>query len=84
MSRNVEYVSETRAAARQLWDAVNKLKSLQRESNALDYGTTLVVPQDGAHAGITKEAVGAVVFDTANAMVAVLDAGHATNVSKLL
>ena len=83
MPRGQDYISEARAANKAAWDAINALVSLQREWNALDYGNTL--PQgDGANAGITPTEVGAVVFDTANAFVAVLAAGHATNMANLL
>lgn len=83
MSRQADYISEARAANRQVWDGINALKALQREYNALDYGNTL---PDGAgeNEGISKAEVGAVIFDTANALVALLDTGHATNMAKLL
>ena len=57
--------------------------ALQREYNALDHGNTLD-DGEGSNTGVTKEEVGAVVFDTANAMVTLLGAGHATNMAKLL
>ncbi len=81
--REQEYITQARAANRAVWDGINALKALQREWAALDYGTTL---DDGAgdNAGIAADDVGAVVFDTANALIVVLDAGHATNMSKLL
>ena len=81
--RPQDYISVVRHNNRQLWDALNNLVALQREYNALDYGTTLP-DGEGDNMGITKTEVGAVVFDTANALVAVLAAGHATNVAKLL
>jgi hypothetical protein len=83
MSRESDFITEARQANREIWNAINKLVSLQREWNALDYGNTL---DDGAgeNTGITKTEVGAVVFDTANAFVAVLGAGHATNMANLL
>lgn len=40
-------------------------------------------PGAGVNDGLVAADVGAVVFDTANAMVAVLNAGHATNMAKL-
>ena len=83
MSRQSDYISEARAANRQVWDGINALKALQREYNALDYGNTLP-DGSGENDGITRAEVGAVVFDTANAMVSLLDAGHATNMAKLL
>jgi hypothetical protein len=49
----------------------------------LIYGNTLPAGT-GTNAGLTHVEIGAVVFDTANAMVAVLNAGHATNMAKLL
>lgn len=81
--RESDYITEARNAARKVWEGVNELKALQREYNALDYGNTLP-DGDGENAGITKTEVGAVVFDTANAIEAVFTAGHATNVAKLL
>ena len=83
MSRQADYISEARAANRQVWEGINTLKSLQREYNALDYGNTLP-DGSGENDGITKAEVGAVVFDTANALVTLLDTGHATNMAKLL
>lgn len=66
-----------------IWNALNNLVALQREWNALDYGNTLE-DGEGGNAGYTALEVGAVVFDSANAFVAVLGAGHATNMAKLL
>lgn len=83
MSRQSDYISETRQAARDLWDAVLKLEALQSEWNALDY-SNMLVGGEGENEGYTKLEVGAVVFDTANAMRAVLNGGHATNLAKLL
>lgn len=83
MSRQADYISEARAANRQVWEGINTLKSLQREYNSLDYGNTLP-DGSGENDGITKAEVGAVVFDTANALVTLLDTGHATNMAKLL
>ena len=81
--REQQYYTEVRAANRSLWDAINTLVSLQQEWNALDYGTTLDDGQ-GDHVGLTKTELGMVAFDSANAFVAVLGAGHATNMAKLL
>lgn len=83
MSRQSDYTTEARQAARNLWDSILALEALQSEYNALDYGNTL--PDGvGENEGINRGEVGAVVFDTANAMRGVLDAGHATNIAKLL
>ena len=83
MSRQSDYITLVREANRNLWNSINTLIALQREWAALDYGNTL--PEGvGDNAGLTDTEIGAVVFDTANAMVAVLNAGHATNMAKLL
>jgi hypothetical protein len=82
-SRGSDFISEARQANKAIWDNINKLISMQREWNALDYANEL---QDGvgANEGVTAAEVGAVVFDTADAFVTVLGAGHATNMAKLL
>lgn len=83
MSRQSDYITLVREANRNLWNSINTLVALQREWNAMDYGNTL--PEGvGDNAGLTDTEIGAVVFDTANAMVAVLNNGHATNMAKLL
>lgn len=83
MSREQDFYTLARQHNTAIWDAINDLVSLQREWNALDYGNTLE-PGQGSNEGLTAQHVGAVVFDTANAFVAVLGAGHATNMAKLL
>lgn len=83
MARQQDYYTDVRVAARKLWEAINDLVALQREHTALDYGNTLEIGA-GDNAGLTKVEVGAVTFDTANAIVAVFNAGHGTNVAKLL
>ena len=82
-NRHQDYISTVRAANKAIWDNINILVAAQREWNALDYGNTLE-PGAGANEGLTDTDIGAVVFDTANAMVGVLNAGHATNMAKLL
>jgi hypothetical protein len=82
-TRQQDYISGARAANRKIWEGINDLAAAQREWNALDYGTTLPTGE-GANEGIQKAMVGAVVFDTANALVALLNTGHATNMAKLL
>lgn len=81
--RQQDYITLARQQAKNLWSSINELVELQREWNALDYGNTLV-DGVGENAGITKTAVGAVVFDTANAVVSVFNAGSATNIARLL
>jgi hypothetical protein len=83
VNRPQDFYALVRKHNETLWNALNELVALQREWNALDYGTTLP-PGEGAHEGLTKAEVGAVTFDTANAFVGVLSAGHATNMAKLL
>ncbi len=82
-NRHQDYISTVRAANKAIWDNINILVAAQREWNALDYGNTLTAGE-GANDGITKTMVGSVTFDSANALVAVLTAGHATNMAKLL
>jgi hypothetical protein len=79
MSRKEEYIADVRRMNRALWDNLNAIEALQAEWNALDYGSTL-----GTHDGLTPTDVGAVVFDSVNALRATLAAGHATNMAKLL
>ena len=81
--RNSEFYDKVRQSNRLLWNAINDLQELQRQWNALDYSNTLT-DGVGTNEGLTKTEVGAVVFDTANAMKDVLDLGHATNMAKLL
>lgn len=83
MSREQNFITEARELNRQIWNGINALVAMQREWNALDYGSTLD-PGVGDNTGIEAGEVGAVVFDTANAFVAVLNGGHATNMAKLL
>jgi hypothetical protein len=79
MTRSDEFAADARRYARAIWDNLNMLQSLQAEWNALDYGNTL-----GTQDGLLPADVGAVVFDTANALRATLAQGHATNLAKLL
>lgn len=80
--RNQDYITEARAAANKVLDGILALEALQTEWNALDYGTTLQ-DGEGINVGCTVAEVGAVVFDTANALRGLLDAGHATNLARL-
>lgn len=86
MSRKSDFISEVRANVKALWNAQNNLRGLQNEWNALDYSTTLDNAVDfvGQNEGLTKTMVGACVFDTPDAIKVVFDAGHATNLAKLL
>ena len=82
-SRQSDYIGEVRKEARKLWDAINALKALQLEYNALDYGNTLP-DGEGDNEGYTKAEVGSVVFDTTEAILTLFGQGHSTNVAKLL
>jgi len=81
--RQQEYIGIVRGLAKQIFEGINGLKTLQAEWNALDYLNTL---PDGIeqNTGITAAEVGAVVFATADALEATLAAGHATNLARLL
>lgn len=81
--RQSDYITIVRQKNKAMWDSINELVALQREWQALDYGNTLI-PGEGENTGIIAAEVGAVVFDTTNAFVSVLNAGHATNMAKLL
>ena len=82
-AREQEYIAAVRAASRAIWEGINTLKAAQREWDALDYSAALK-GGEGEHAGITKDHVGSVVFDTADALEGVLKQGHATNLARLL
>lgn len=85
MSQAENYYNNVRNANRQVWDGLHALLTLQSQHTALDYGNTLPDGDaGGANAGLTKVEVGAVAFATADALKAVLNAGHATNMAKLL
>lgn len=82
--REQEFITEARTLTQHVWDGINGLVALQREWAALDYGTTLDDGTGGSNEGILAVDVGSVVFATADALAAVLAAGHATNMAKLL
>lgn len=86
--RHSDYVSEVRAEARALWEAYHNLLELQDEWNARDFTTEFSDPGspafDGTNDDLDTIEVSAVVFDTTNAIKGLMDAGHATNVTRLL
>lgn len=82
-SREQDFYTLVRQHNKAIWDGIKALKALQSEWNALDYGTTLD-NGEGENTGLTKTEIGAVVFDTTNAMETLLGTGHATNMAKLL
>lgn len=81
-SRQQEYINEVRGQARNLWESFTRLRSLQLEWNALDYTNTLE-DGTGVNEGVTRAEVGAVVFDTTEAIKTLMDSGHATNIARL-
>jgi len=80
-----DFITSSRQAARDLWNAYQQLLQYQAEWNAQDY-TNTIEPDDfeGENAGLTVGNMSAVVFDTTNAIAADMAAGHATNVTNLL
>jgi hypothetical protein len=79
-ARQDAFKAQVRALNAQVWNGIRDLQALQGESNALDYGTTLETTDGEPTAGELL----AVVFATADALRTVLNAGHATNMAKLL
>jgi len=78
-----DYYTQTREAARQVWEGLNQLLALQAEWNAGTYGDDLGAGT-GDNDGLTKDDLGPVIFDGANALETALNAGHATAFVKLL
>ena len=78
------FINAARDAATQYWAAQQACEALQDEWNALDYGTAITDADfTGDNAGLVKADIGAVVFDTANAIATVFAAGNATNVARI-
>lgn len=83
--RQSDYVTEVRRAAKQLWDALNELEALQPEWQALDYLNTMTdAAFQGENAGLDAAAIAAIVFTTADALRALLNTGHGTNLARAL
>jgi len=81
--REQDYIAIARQYNRAIWEALQGLIGLQSEWTALDYATTLD-EGTGPNEGLAAADIGAVVFDTADAMRTLLQSGHATNMAKLL
>jgi hypothetical protein len=77
--QQAEYVRAVKAANKQIWDGIAELAKLRKEWDALALGDTLADVE-----GVTGVEVGAVVHATGEALEAVLAAGHATNMARLL
>lgn len=82
-SRESDYMTKARAAARKVWEGVVELKSLQAEWQAQDYGSTLSEGV-GANEGITGTMIGAAVFATGDALESLMASGHATNLTDVI
>lgn len=82
-NKHQDFITAARAHALAIWDAVNSLKTMQVEWNALDYSNTLG-NGTGVNADVTEAMVGAVVFDTCDAIETLFGQGHATNLANLL
>jgi hypothetical protein len=84
-SRAQDYYTLVRQYNKQVHDGIQGLKVLQSEWNANGYGSSLPAGS-GANSGISRSQLGAVVFDTTDALKAVLDANgaaHTGNMAKL-
>lgn len=83
--RQLNYVTKVRENVCKLWDAVNELEELQHEWRALDYTNTLTAEAfQGENDGLTPTNVSDVVFTTIGAIRVLFDAGHGTNLARLL
>jgi hypothetical protein len=82
-NQDSDFITRVRQQNKIIWEAIGELQEMQRQWNALDYSNSLTDGQD-ENEGINKAEVGAVVFDTTDALLAVLNEGHATNMAKLL
>lgn len=78
-----QYIANAKVQVQKLWDAIHELQDMQTQWNANDYGNTLPDGVD-VNEGVTKVQVGACVFDSANALMAVLAGGNGGNLAKLL
>lgn len=83
ITRPSEFYTSARLANKKVWDGLNELKSLQKEWDGGDYGSNLPAGS-GANDGLVRADLGAVIFDTTNAMDTLLNTGHKTNMAKLL
>jgi len=83
VNRPATYYSLVRSANVQIWQGLQALISLQEEWNANNYAVTLPAGS-GDNVPLVAADLGAVVFDAADLLQAVLDAGVATSMAKLL
>lgn len=84
--QKLNWASEVRANATKLWEALQELEALQSQHAALDYGNTLTTQDlaESDHEGLTVADLGAACFATPDAIRALMNQGHATNIAKVL
>jgi hypothetical protein len=85
MARTEDFISNVRQAVTQLVKAEESLRALQAEATYMDYLTVLDDEADfvGANADITKAELFAALSTTGDAIKALFDAGHGTNVNRV-
>lgn len=83
-ARQQDYISLVRDNAKIFWNSYLTMLAAQEEWNAQNYSVELA-DGTGANEGILASEIGSVVFDSMNAVkTSVMDAGNATNITKLL
>jgi hypothetical protein len=84
-ARQRQYYIETIIATRKIWQGINELQALKKEGDAMDLGNTLPNGPEGSDfEHLTAEQLLSVVYSTSDALQTVLNAGHATNMARLL
>lgn len=80
----IDHITSVRKASNALITAIDSLRALKNESDALDLGSTFSLDDfknDNGH--LTKEDIIAVTGTTLTAIEALMIAGHATNLYKV-
>jgi hypothetical protein len=86
-NRQSGYITEAREHARRIYSSISALKTMQSEFNYGGYGPQGANPLpdgQGDNEGVTAAQVGAVIFDTTDALKGLLDGGHGANIAALL
>jgi len=84
-ARQKQYYIDTIIANRKIWQGINELQALKKEGDAMDLGNTLPDgEQDIDLEHVTAAQLLSVVYSTSDALQAVLNSGHATNMARLL
>jgi len=79
-NRPSDFVSQTRDLATTLLQTINGLDALRKEWDGMNYLDTLPPEAfEGANSDVTKDEIAAVIGTTLDALNALLDEGHATN-----